>query len=271
MPHLFLNRPRVFDGKLAPDEVLGHFKWEIINGVFYQIGGFLLLVGSILFRPENKDLIDIGSCSFIMASSLYMAVSTQDLWEVCSHQRAAESNKKKKYSNILDFLSAAAYLIGTLCFISGRILFLPSVGFSHTGAYMFIIGSILFVLGAVVNSVQIYDSPTQKASLYANLTAVTYIIGSTFYLAGSVPYLWEFENPHDQKLINRWLADQFIVGSILFIVGGSFNILRAKAVVDHYLSYSKIRSTDSSPSTASEYGSLASSNGQQVEVVDGSV
>jgi hypothetical protein len=54
-------------------------------------------------------------------------------------------------------------------------------------------------------------------------------------LAGSIPYLWDLNDAEDSNIINCYLAETFIVGSILFSLGGTFNIYRAKLVVVHFL------------------------------------
>eukprot|EP00978_Attheya_sp_CCMP212_P013579 scaffold34094_cov42-Attheya_sp.AAC.1 len=228
MPHLFVNRPRAFGIKLPPEELLAHFKWELINTIFYQVGGVLLLAGSILFLPKYEDKANIGDWLFIVASVFYLTVSAHDCWEIYNAPQDA---------NAVDTLAASSYLVGAICFILGSILFLPDLELFLAGGCMFIIGSILFVVGAFVNSIQIFDSPTRSSALYANLTAVSYVIGSIFYLTGSIPYLWEFNDPNDSEIIFRYLGEQFIVGSILFIIGGTFNIYRAKLVVNHYVEH----------------------------------
>jgi hypothetical protein len=47
--------------------------------------------------------------------------------------------------------------------------------------------------------------------------------------------LWDLNDAEASKIINRYLAETFIVGSVLFILGGTFNIYRAKLVADHFL------------------------------------
>eukprot|EP00978_Attheya_sp_CCMP212_P013654 scaffold34265_cov58-Attheya_sp.AAC.12 len=243
MPHLFVNRPRAFGIKLPPEEVLAHFKWEFINTIFYQVGGVLLLAGSILFLPKYEDKANIGAWLFIIASVFYMTVSAHDCWEMYNAPQDASA---------LDTLAASSYLVGAVCFILGSLLFLPDLEFFLAGGYMFIIGSILFVVGAFVNSIQIFDSPTRSSALYANLTAVSYVIGSTFYLTGSIPYIWEFNDPNDSEIISRYLAEQFIVGSILFIIGGTFNIYRAKLVVTHYVEFDFNNKKDATSAPSAE-------------------
>ncbi|CAB9529481.1 expressed unknown protein [Seminavis robusta] len=140
----------------------------------------------------------------------------------------------------VDVLAASTYCAGGLVFIVGSYQFLPSVGAYRAGAYNFIAGSLLFIFGAVYNAIQIFDSPTRASALYANLTAVCYLIGSTLFLSGSVPYLWSFESEEDAHQLYHYLGSQFILGSVLFLIGGSFNFYRAHLIFQHALSTSKV-------------------------------
>ena len=139
----------------------------------------------------------------------------------------------------MDALAASAYIAGGVVFIIGSYQFLPTVGLYTAGSYNFIIGSMLFIGGAVTNSIQIFDSPTRASAMYANFTAVCYVIGSTLFLSGSVPYLWDFESDHDSHQVYRYLGIQFVLGSVLFLVGGTFNLWRAYLIFQHGLCHAK--------------------------------
>ena len=217
MPHLFVNRLRKYSLAGAPDDLRNQFKWEVINAVCYETGGIIFIAGSVLFLPKHEEYVDMGSWLFIWGSVLYLFVSGHDLYEVFHSPQP----------KFLDALAASSYITGGVVFIIGSYLFLPSVGAFTAGAYNFIFGSILFICGAVYNSIQIFDSPTRESALYANLTAVCYVIGSTLFLSGSVPYIWDFESETDSKIVYRYLGIQFILGSLLFFIGGTVNIWRA--------------------------------------------
>lgn len=217
MPHLFVNRLRKYSLAGAPDDLRNQFKWEVINAVCYETGGVIFIIGSILFLPKYEELVHMGAWLFIWGSFLYLFVSGHDLYEVF------QSAKPK----ILDALAASSYSVGGVAYIIGSYFFLPSVGLFLSGAYTFIFGSILFICGAVNNSIQIFDSPTRESALFANLTAVCYVIGSTLFLSGSVPYLWDFESEDDSETLYRYSAIQFIAGSLLFFIGGTINMYRA--------------------------------------------
>ena len=133
-----------------------------------------------------------------------------------------------------------------IVFIAGSYEFLSSVGGYRQGAYNFVFGSVLFIAGAVYNSIQIFDSPTRESALFANFTAVCYVIGSTLFLSGSVPYVWDgdLESERDVEILHEYLGQQFILGSILFFIGGCFNLYRAYLIFRYELSEMDFASTE---------------------------
>lgn len=136
MPHVFVNRARLY----GLSDVAGEFKWEIINTIFYLIGGSILLAGSVLFLPKYEEMQHIGSWCYAVASLF-------TIFGKCLNRRVNLDN-----ANLLDMVASTSYLVGAICFILGSIFFLPEVGLFRRGAHTFIIGSALFVVGAVVNS-----------------------------------------------------------------------------------------------------------------------
>lgn len=243
MPHLFVNRLRkhAIGGQL--DDLQNQFKWEIINAICYLTGGIIFIAGSVLFLPKYDEWVHLGSWLFIVGSFFYLFVAAHDLYET---MHASEPK-------VVDALAAGAYCAGGLIFIVGSYQFLPSVGAYTAGAYNFIIGSILFISGAVYNSIQIFDSPTRESALYANFTAVCYVIGSTLFLSGSVPYLWEFESAHDSETVHRYLGFQFVLGSCLFLVGGAINLYRAYLIFKYELSNADFESKHTETEITTEY------------------
>ncbi|CAJ1951648.1 unnamed protein product [Cylindrotheca closterium] len=238
MPHLLVNRPRIFGRKvrilLPPEEALSQFKWEIISSFCHQVGSVILLIGSIFSIPSIRDATvgELGTFFFVAASSCYMIVSAHDCYEIiCYHSRQDDWDKILPPGEILDIASAGTYFCGSLCFIIGSFCFI----FHHTisGGVFKVIGSFLFMAGAVVNSAQSFDAPTYRAKLFSNLTAVSYSVGSMAYLAGSIPHLWSLKSMPDQDRIDTYLAGLFIVGSSLFVIGGSLNFHRAKCIFQH--------------------------------------
>jgi hypothetical protein len=222
MPHFVTNRPRQFAIFSAPEKLTEQFGWEAFNTLVYEVGGLMFVMGSVFFLPGLEEYISVGSWLFFAASILYIVVSAYDCVEMFYHPSDTV---------FIDVGAAASYLIGAIVFLVGSVLFLPTVGKYNAGAMCFIGGSLLFATGAVLNAMQIFHAPSARAARYLLMTAVCYIIGSTMFVVASVPYLFTFESAKDEELIDRWLAQQYIVGSIFFLLGGLINGFRAHHIV----------------------------------------
>ncbi|MBB4122419.1 YrhK family protein [Martelella radicis] len=229
MPHMFVNRPRIHDFVADDPDNRKNFRWETINAAAYQLGGLVFIFGSICFFPALSFLADIGAWTFFFGSLLYLLVTGHDLVEVFIHAR-----ERKGIATLwdrLEFWAAWTYVAGTLLFVAGSIFFLSSVGWETAGAWCFIIGSVLFVVGAVINVIQIVQADDLVTLQMMNLTAVTFVVGSTLFAVASIPYLWEVSSPADEVRIDGFLAWQYLVGSGLFFIGGLLNYRRAYRIV----------------------------------------
>ncbi|CAB9501080.1 expressed unknown protein [Seminavis robusta] len=220
MPHLFLPlRP----GKYALGMMVQSDNfWADLNAWTYLIGGFSFIIGSVFFLPKYEELANVGSWIFFVASIFYLLVALHDAAELAQHHGGRlELN--------IDSAAALNYIIGSIVFILGSVFFLPDVGLYTPGAYCFIIGSLCFLVGAVLNGLQIFEAKTKRDAQYLLLIAMSYIIGSVMFLIPSVPYLFEFDTISDEDEIYTFLAAIYIVGSLMFTVGGAINFHRSKA------------------------------------------
>lgn len=222
MPHFVTNRPRRFAIFSAVEKLTLQFGWEVLNTLVYEVGGVMFVIGSVFFLPAYEEYVSVGSWLFFAASIFYIVVSAHDCVEIFY---------QPSDTPYIDAGAAASYLIGAIVFLIGSVLFLPTIGKYDAGALCFIGGSLLFVHGAVLNAMQIFQAPSARAARYLLLTAVCYIIGSTMFVVASVPYLFPFESAKDEELIFRWLAQQYIVGSLFFLLGGLINGFRAHHIV----------------------------------------
>ncbi|KAL7570903.1 hypothetical protein ACA910_018960 [Epithemia clementina (nom. ined.)] len=211
------------------------------------------------------------------------------LFEDYNHNLELPMNPPLSVSNvaIVDFLAAFTYFLGSLCYMMGRILFLPPPSNSVTksgnvifydvshyySGLTFIAGSICFVLGGIMNSMQIFKSPSSQLALLANLTAVADLIGSTLFLAGSAPYMWidKIQGKEDKTILARYSAWLCIYGSLAFFWGAVFNFARAKVfytteLKNHPAFFATTRQhrrpTPASSSSSSSSVAAASSNSQ---------
>jgi hypothetical protein len=220
---MFVNRPRLHDLTKNHQDLRAQFRWETINAVLYKIGGFLFIIGSVFFFPRYEAYADMGAWVFFVGSLLYLVVTLHDLAEVRHHWRLSKTHD---HDTILEYAAAASYVWGTILFTVGSVFFLSAVGWLTAGAWCFVIGSLLFVVGASINVLQIVHSDSIKILQLMNLTAITFVVGAVLFTVASVPYLWKVA-ASDRETLYAFLAWQYLVGSVLFFLGGVFNYWRA--------------------------------------------
>jgi len=228
MPHLFTNRPRLHDLTASSADIRAQFRWETINAVAYKLGGVVFIVGSILFFPAFEAYADIGAWTFFAGSLIYLLVTVHDLLEVRRNWRVSSPPRA---GQVLDSVAALSYVLGTILFTVGSIFFLSAIGWVAAGAWTFIAGSLLFVIGACVNVLQIVRADSKLTLQLMNLTALTFVVGSVLFAVASIPYLWPVAPEPFERTLHAFLAWQYLVGSLLFFFGGLFNHWRAYAVV----------------------------------------
>ena len=225
---MFANRPRLYNPLGDSKDTEAQFKWETINAVLYKLGGLVFILGSVLFFPSLQRYTDIGAWTFLIGSLLYLVVTAHDYFEVLRNWR--HKSVHSRY-DILERVAAAAYLFGTVLFTIGSVLFFNDIDQTIAGAWCFIVGSLLFVVGSSINILQILRSDNIITMQLMNLTAVSFVVGLVLFMVASIPYLWDFQAQSDQTHMFRFLAWQYLAGSCLFFLGGLFNYWRAYVLV----------------------------------------
>lgn len=224
MAHLFLERTRELHPWRAPDSAADHHLWETIKTSVYMVAGLVYIAASIFFFPLLQKYSAVGAWMFFCGSLLYFIVSAHDMVEVIRHRRSSDT---WSFQDELERIAAATYLGGAVLFVAGRIAFLIREMHDPAAHYCFVIGSLLFVAGACVNTLQIVRAPTKRMLQLMNLTAVSFVAGSLLFTVASIPYLWNIEASMDRRVLFLFLAWQYLIGSALFLAGGLFNYWRA--------------------------------------------
>lgn len=224
MPHLFVNRHRLHDLTSAHPKEGHHFKWETFNAIFYKIGGLLFVVGSVFFFPRYEAYADWGAWIFFLGSLFYLVVTGHDMCEVGHYWRTRHPHTDGK---TLEFTAAISYLMGTLLFTVGSLFFLSAIGWIVAGAWCFVIGSLLFLVGTCVNVIQIAQDHSFLTLRFMIFTAISFMVGSVLFVLASIPYLWAIDNAADRYALFSFMAWEFEVGSMLFLLGGVYHYSRA--------------------------------------------
>lgn len=157
----------------------GAFTMEALENALYLAGSWLFLMGSIVYRPDNKKLGDdlavltsvdkpvftlekycqsfggnvdgemLGCILFIVGSVLFAAAAFLNAM-----------NPRKSHEELSRLLSATTcfYFAGSLLCVIGSVAFLPHMGcgdqMAWIAAWSFILASLLFTAGSVLSLVR---------------------------------------------------------------------------------------------------------------------
>lgn len=226
MPHLFINRLRLL-APAADADPRTNFRWERANALLYKLGGLVFMVGSLLFFPQLSAWADTGAWIFFGGSLVYLVVTGHDLSEV---RRNARLDRSPPRTIRMEWLAAVSFILGTLLFTAGSVFFVSWVGMLKAGAWCFVGGSLLFVVGACLDVATITRAHSIQVMQLLNYTAVSYALGSVLFTTASVPYLWELHSAGDRFVVGQYVAAQYLIGSAFFFVGGVVNYRRARLV-----------------------------------------
>lgn len=223
MPRLFTNRPRRYDFITPKTIVQNHISWESTNAILYLVGGISFIMGSIFFLPQYEALSDLGAWIFFGGSLIYLLVTGHDLLESTAY---LYSQKQSTIWNWLELIVANFYVGGTILFTVGSLLFLSEIDQIVVGGWCFTIGSFFFLVGACINAIQIIQERSLMKLQLLNATAITFALGSTLFFIASLPYLSEALNIDTNRVLFRYVGWEYIIGSVLFLLGGIFNYYR---------------------------------------------
>lgn len=237
MPHQITNRKRNYDRAAS---IGRSFLSEGLNALAYVAGGLIFLIGSIFFLPAFEQYAAAGAWMFIVGSVLYLAVTCSDFVENILHFRHHPPRSRKAF---FEFGSSALYLIGSLIFVIGSVLFLPALELKSWGGGCFLVGSTIFVIAACINVTQITQAGSLATLQMLNITAICFVVGSVLFLVASVPYLWGGSGSIKTILLS-YMGAQFVVGSFLFFTGGIVNAYRAYRVHQSHSSTGARKSGD---------------------------
>jgi len=239
MPHLLIERLRSFPS-------LGSFT-SPFNRKDYPIGAFVLealditagiifVVGSVCFLPPYSDNLDVflaGCILFVIGGLLYLIICACAFFEALS----------LKGLQTLEASENGLYLFGSWLFLVGTILYWPAEAhYRHIdklqemslgqyfnlfdpefeGTLLFIIGSVMFAFAAFFNALNQREFDEWTSKLLSAITSL-YLGGSLLFAMGSVAFLPNMGCSKQMQQIGAWL---FIIGSVLFVIGGCLSLWR---------------------------------------------
>lgn len=242
MPHLLIERlrhtPLVVCFPSRKESPLYAYCIEFLD----ILAGVVFVWGSVCFLPHwAKDLHTflLGCVLFVVGAAIYCMI--------CSFT-VAEALLEKGFASF-ETWENALYLGGSWIFLAGTILYWPSKAHyeyinelkeyslgqyfnlfepEFEGTLLFMIGSAMFAFAAYFNALsqQRFDEWTSRM-----LTAISslYMAGSILFVMGSVAFLPHLGCSEQMVEIGAWM---FIVGSVLYLIGGLLSLWRTHIVVN---------------------------------------
>ena len=140
---------------------------QCANCLIYMLGGGFFVGGSTLFFPSMKHLIYHGGWLYITGCVLTLAGACLAMFTASELRKTAVPMRFVKPPPLLmlpfwtdegaTIISCSLYVVGNVLYIIGSVCFFPKI-YHHfgepiewTGAVLFVIGSMLFTKGAVID------------------------------------------------------------------------------------------------------------------------
>lgn len=144
----------------------GWFTFESFENCMYMLGSWIFLAGTVLYWPEEAQYEHIEAlqeCSLGQYFNLFSPEFEGTLLFIagsvlfCFAAFANALNQRRFDQAVAKLLTAitSLYMAGSLLFVMGSVAFLPNLGCNEQmltiGAWCFIVGSVFFVIGAILS------------------------------------------------------------------------------------------------------------------------
>ncbi|XP_057950445.1 uncharacterized protein LOC131145418 [Malania oleifera] len=136
---------------------------------------------------------------------------------------------------LVEFAVPVVQAVGSLLVFLG-VLFLfiqAEKGYDHTkpekhAVNMLIAGPILWLLGSIHNSCQIYERADGHVQILQESVHIPFLLGSLLFVVGAILNAREQAQPihHGIDLLSKTWAWLGIFGSLLFLIGGLMNVVK---------------------------------------------
>ncbi|EEF39025.1 uncharacterized protein LOC8263485 [Ricinus communis] len=212
---------------------LGRNRAEYINAGLYVFATIVLLGGfAALFSMEPKS----GLVLMFIALGLIMAVNLHDLF---AHLAGIDYRLPLMGFDVqlalVEFAVPIVQALGALLLFLG-IFFLFLQEEKRYGYYklekhslnMLIAGPILWILGSIHNSCQIYERADGHVQILQESVHIPFLMGSLLFLVGAILNIQEQDglDHHGLQLLGRSLVWMGIFGTLLLFIGGLTNVVK---------------------------------------------
>jgi len=209
--------------------------WRICHSSAYMVGGSTFLVGSLQYFPIINQLVlggwlfTIGSAGFLFADALewwtnnrvgcFAYDAYEESFEAVMGDRFSDkrtcAGRYQRAENGLNFFTS---MMGSLLYLIGSIMFIPSLAAIVTGSYVFLYGSAFIFIAqswklyrAACFNEETRDKRFQitnwKQDLPGFLVDLFAGLGGGAYFVGSFVFLPQYDlNDHDTNIAAGWFT-----------------------------------------------------------------
>ncbi|KAF0692143.1 hypothetical protein As57867_016688, partial [Aphanomyces stellatus] len=165
------------------------------SGVCYFAGGWLFLIGSILFYPRYTNLYDIAGEGPLIGGWLFLfgcvGFLIGSLIEVKNNRNAHKEGAD--WLRFIPITTSVSNVIGSILFVYGGVYFLPSYYAENPslGCYLFIAGCTVFSFAIFVDVPRMIRANQPIFGLWTAV-AVFNMAGNILFIVGSYYFLPKF-------------------------------------------------------------------------------
>jgi hypothetical protein len=198
--------------------------------LFYLFGCGLLVPGSIYLKsPEDLKLailLYIIACSFLTLAAVIDAVAAHlNKPKIGIENLTIKFNQeelKPDNSAQIHFIITIFYSLGGILFLTGSVLYWPDFengDLPNIGTWVFRFGSCCYLVGSFMSIYSIFRKPFEKTFCHVNMlwlyVLLQYIVGALLFIVGGIL----------SQLKMDFSVETWIIGSILFTGGATLGIL----------------------------------------------
>ncbi|KAF6986680.1 hypothetical protein CFC21_004409 [Triticum aestivum] len=207
-------------------------RWEYINAGAYMFGTLLLATGlaALCASEGGAGATDAGLAVAAVALAVVAAVNAHDLG---AHLAGVDCRvglaRFDPQLGLVELLAPALHAAGCVLAIVGLALQLFSQGekLERRAADALLAGAVLWLLGSVLSSCQVYERADGRAQLLQSSVQVPVLLGSLLFLVAAA--LHRRREPtlagkgESQSESEGWIS---LCGSVLWVAGALFNVLK---------------------------------------------
>ncbi|EHA8591314.1 hypothetical protein COCNU_scaffold042756G000010 [Cocos nucifera] len=210
-------------------------RWEYINAGLYVFAAILLVFGFAAQLPGRGEADEFGLVVILIALVLMVAVNVHDLVaHLAGIDYRFELMGFDVQLGLVEFAVPLVQMIGSiLVIIAILFLLIQEVrGYDYRlekhALNMLMAGPLLWVVGSILNSCQVYERSDSHTQLLQSSVHVPVLMGSFLFLVGGIFNRHDIFGSihHSIKLMAKswiWLS---IFGSLLFLIGGILNVVK---------------------------------------------